>query len=76
MNVNISFYKAFSIGDFKYSVNVYWFILYVNFRIGKVVILINLSFYELEIVLRVFNEIFYFMFILELGAFFRNLEIV
>lgn len=36
VNVNISFYKVFSIGDFKYLVKVYWFILYVNFICDEV----------------------------------------
>lgn len=43
-------------------------------RTGKAVTLINLSLYEPETVLRVFNEIFYLMSIPELDAFFRNPE--
>lgn len=41
---------------------------------GKAVTLINLSLYEPETVLRVFNEIFYLMSLPELDAFFRNPE--
>ena len=43
-------------------------------RTGKAVTLINLSLYEPETVLRVFNEIFYLMSIPELDVFFRNPE--
>lgn len=41
-------------------------------RTGRVVTLLNLSLYEPETVLRVFNEIFYLMSIPELDCFFRN----
>ena len=43
-------------------------------RTGKAVTLINLSLYEPETVLRVFNEVFYLMSIPELDVFFRNPE--
>lgn len=43
-------------------------------RTGRAVTLLNLSLYEPETVLRVFNEIFYLMSIPELDSFFCNPE--
>lgn len=44
-------------------------------RIGKVMIIVNLFFYELEIVFRVFNDIFLLMSYSELIEFFKNFRI-